>query len=630
MKAWIFKQKRAILCLSVATLMSGCQSTQDKHTEKNSTTTHVVTAPTAVQTPYQLKILHINDHHSHLDEDQVQLKFDLGQGNEEFWVKRGGFARVTALMQVLDQPEQTIKMHGGDATTGDSYYTLTDGVSDAVAMNQICFDTFVFGNHEFDAKDQGLKFFIDQLTQQQLGKCQKPTQILAANVVFGPTSPLYQNQQVKKSTIIEKQGEKIGIIGITIAKKTKNAAQTNADTLLTDELTAAQQEIDALKAQGVNKIILQSHIGYDFDQKIAQQLTDVDVIVGADSHTFLGPQSLNTVGLKPQGEYPTRTTNKNGDPVCIVQAWQYTYVLGELNVQFDPEGRIINCQGTPHLLLDEHIKHANTGKEISVEELEKIEHIIQKNDLPLRFVTPDFNTQKAIQPFKNRKEILENTVVATAKTPFCSQNKPSKTPKESCVTYGGDIQQYVAEAIYQQAQHYFKADLSLQNAGGVRMAIPQGPITQDTIYQLMPFKNKLVQLSMTGVEIKATLEDAIDGSAASAGGYPYAGAMRWVVDLTQPKGQRVQQLEVRASSGKYQPIRLNKTYQVATSDFLAHGYWYYNTLKTVTGSRYREFNVDYTQVFLDYLNALPTVKGEKVIQRLPISAYSTQSLIDAP
>lgn len=352
MKAWIFKQKRAILCLSVATLMSGCQSTQDKHTEKDSTTTHVVTAPTAVQTPYQLKILHINDHHSHLDEDQVQLKFDLGQGNEAFWVKRGGFARVTALMQVLDQPEQTIKMHGGDATTGDSYYTLTDGVSDAVAMNQICFDTFVFGNHEFDAKDQGLKFFIDQLTQQQLGKCQKPTQILAANVVFDPTSPLYQNQQVKKSTIIEKQGEKIGIVGITIAKKTKNAAQTNADTLLTDELTAAQQEIDALKAQGVNKIILQSHIGYDFDQKIAQQLTDVDVIVGADSHTFLGPQSLNNVGLKPQGEYPTRTTNKNGDPVCIVQAWQYTYVLGELNVQFDPEGRIINCQGTPHLLLD--------------------------------------------------------------------------------------------------------------------------------------------------------------------------------------------------------------------------------------------------------------------------------------
>ena len=46
---------------------------------------------------------------------------------------------------------------------------------------------------------------------------------------------------------------------------------------------------------------------------------------------------------------------------------------------------------------------------------------------------------------------------------------------------------------------------------------------------------------MTGNEVKATLEDAIDGVIAqnNTGSYPYTGGMRWKVDFTQNKGQRV-------------------------------------------------------------------------------------------
>src|SRR5690606_42022624 len=52
-----------------------------------------------------------------------------------------------------------------------------------------------------------------------------------------------------------------------------------------DETAAAQAQIDALRAQGVNKIILMSHIGYGNDRAIIPNLSGVDVVVGGDSRS---------------------------------------------------------------------------------------------------------------------------------------------------------------------------------------------------------------------------------------------------------------------------------------------------------------------------------------------------------
>lgn len=612
--------KLSVLCVSVAGMMLGCYSAKQPHVEPTS----VVTPP-----PFELTILHINDHHSHLDEETVKLKFDVGQGPEEFMVDRGGVARVATMIKQLDRPQKNIlKMHAGDAITGDFYYTLTDGVADAAAMNQICFDTFVLGNHEFDAKDAGLKYFLDALKQQ--GKCKQATQVLSANVMFGPSSPLYQTKDVQKTAIFEKQGQKIGVVGLTIAGKTKNASQPNADTIFADEVKTAQQEIDNLKSQGVNKIILQAHLGYDFDKKIAQQLTDVDVIVGGDSHTFLGPKQLETVGLKPEDEYPKQLKNKNGDPVCIVQAWQYNYVLGELNVKFDPQGRVIQCSGTPHILIGDDFKRIKDPTHvINQAELGKIKQQIEQQKLPFDIVEPDLDMQIALQPYTLKKQSFTSHVIGYATEDLCTQSKPTHQPTGMCSTSSGDVQQLMAEAMYLQGKKQFKADFSIQNGGGVRIEIPKGPVTVDMVYRLLPFKNKLVQLDMTGAEIKATLEDVVDALAANnKGSYPYSAGMRWRVDKTLPKNQRIQNIEVKNGQGKFQPISLQKTYRVATIDFLARGSESYTRFKDVTGTRRHDYETDYADIFLNYVDNLPTVNGQKQIRRLPVSDYSTQKYIE--
>ncbi|MBF7689092.1 bifunctional metallophosphatase/5'-nucleotidase [Acinetobacter rathckeae] len=575
--------------------------------------------------PFTLTVAHINDHHSHLDEEQTTVKFDLGQGPENILINRGGMARVASMMKQIEQKDpNVIKIHAGDAITGDLYFNLTQGLADAAVMNQICFDSYTLGNHEFDAKDAGLKVFLDGLKQ---GHCKTPIHILSANVTFGPSSALYQTNRVKKSVVIERQGQKIGLVGITIAGKTKNASQPNADTVFAEEIATAQAQIDQLKAQGVDKIILQTHVGYERDLNIATQLNDVDVIIGGDSHTLLGPESLKTVGLNPVADYPTVVKNKQGDKVCIAQAWQYNYAVGELKVRFDPQGKVLDCGGQAHILLGTDMQRVKSNSPLTAQQKQQIQEYVAKMHLPLSFITPDAQMQQVLKPYQLKKKTYVDTVVGTANEAFCSQTRPTKKPKENCLTYGGDVQQLVAQAMLQQAKKYFAADLSIQNGGGVRIEIPQGPMNVATVYQLLPFKNTLVQLSMTGHEVKATLEDAIEGANTDIGAYPYTAGLRWEVDMTKAKGQRVQNLQLKNASGQYQNFDLDRTYQVATIDFLARGSNYYTTLTSIQGERRKDFSLDYADIFLNYLSDIAKNQPKKGIYRLPIADYSTQKYI---
>src|SRR5690606_36786899 len=125
------------------------------------------------------------------------------------------------------------------------------------------------------------------------------------------------------------------IVGRTIAGKIKASSSPDVDTSFEDEVTAAQREIDKLRAQSINKIIVMSHVGYGYDKEIAAKLSGVDVIVGGDSLTQLGSEALKPMGVGPPCDaYPTRVTEKADKNVCVVQAWEYAQVVGELKVLF--------------------------------------------------------------------------------------------------------------------------------------------------------------------------------------------------------------------------------------------------------------------------------------------------------
>ncbi len=70
--------------------------------------------------------------------------------------------------------------------------------------------------------------------------------------------------------------------------KLKNASRPNSDTLFKDEVTTAQKYIDELKQQGIDGIIVPVSLGLSRRKELATQLSGIDVIVGGDSHTFIG------------------------------------------------------------------------------------------------------------------------------------------------------------------------------------------------------------------------------------------------------------------------------------------------------------------------------------------------------
>ena len=622
---------RAVLCGVVVAALAACGGGSDDDNGKS--------AP--------LTILHINDHHSALASKTATLQLPVDGKTTAVTVDAAGFPRVTAAIDAIAaKSDQVLKLHAGDAITGTLYFNRAgaDGQADMAMMNTVCFDAYTLGNHEFDKGDTGLKGILDRLKS---GSCNTP--VLSANVQFGAGSALNASRApgvVKPSTIVERGGQKIGIIGLTIAQKTKASSSPDKDTLFEDEVTAAQREIDMLQTQGVQRIVLLSHIGYDYDKQLAAKLRGVDVIVGGDSHTLLGPDALKTLGVgTPGGAYPTRTTDKDGKPVCVVQAWEYSQVVGELKVQFDKNGVVTECVGTPHVLIGDQFKIG--GKDVTEAQRTAIVNSVNASGF-LRMTTPSAKAQTVLQPFADKVAGFNATKVAVAPRELCSRRVPGgagtmdySRSSAACNTEGsvslrgGDIQQLVAQAYLEVANRsYGGADISLQSGGGVRVPLT-GEVTAANAIQVLPFGNMLYRLNVTGTEVKAMLEDGLEavyGAGGSTGPYPYTGGLRFDVNAAATLGSRVTGIEVRdATTGSWAALDASKTYRLFVLSFNANGGDGYKTLAAVPAARRLDIGVLDADVFFNYIESQPkdASTGLPVLQRLTTDLYSTKSFAGA-
>lgn len=570
--------------------------------------------------PLDITIIHINDHHSHLDEASMSLTLD----GKKTYVKVGGFPRVVTGIKYLRSKEKNpVTIHAGDAVTGDLYYTLFKGEADAALMNQACFDYFTLGNHEFDDGDAGLKRFLDFLAQ---GSCK--TKVLSANVIpevgVSPLAPKTSTDYFKPYNVRKIEGELVGFIGLDIANKTKNSSSPDKTTRFLDEAETAQKYINILKkGHGVNKVVLITHYQYENDKKLAAKLDGVDVIIGGDSHTLLG--DFNKYGLNSAGNYPTKVTDKAGNPVCIAQAWQYSAMVGKLNVSFDGEGKVTRCDGTAYLGLGDSFKRKNSkGKKVELKGSERqavLDAIAA--DEQLQIVPKDYLAQSKLNEFSGRVDALKKAVIGIAVDNLCLERIPGQGKSALCdksVTQdkGSDITNLVAQAFLKMA---VESEVCIQNGGGVRVDVPKGDITIGTAYTLLPFANTIYELDMTGAEIKSTLEDAVDfAKNGSTGAYPYAAGLRWKVAMGEPKGQRIYDLQVKVKGATtWKAIDNSKLYKVATNSYIAGGKDGYTTMGKIPKDRRLDTYLDYAQSFVNY------VKKKGSVSKPADDDYSTQS-----
>ena len=146
-------------------------------------------------------------------------------------------------------------------------------------------------------------------------------------------------------------GEQVGVIGITTVRKIMESSSPDPGTKILDEKETVKAQVEALTELGVNKIVVMTHIGYQNDIDWIAGLDGVDVVVGGDSHTLLGDDQTGMIAT-PRGSYATVIEKADGTKACIVQAWEYAKTIGNLDVDFDDDGDVVSCIGSPVFPLD--------------------------------------------------------------------------------------------------------------------------------------------------------------------------------------------------------------------------------------------------------------------------------------
>jgi len=542
---------------------------------------------------FELNVAHINDHHSHLEEEKMPLKLN----GQTVTATIGGLPRVAQeIKDFRKNNKNTLVLHAGDAVTGTLYYTLFEGKADAELMNVINFDAFTLGNHEFDDGNKVLKSFLDALT----------IPIVSSNVV--PDKGSILEGKWKPYLIKNVGGQKIGIIGIDVVKKTKESSNPGDDVKFLDEVETARKYVKKLQDEGINKIIVLSHAGYEKNVEIGEKVDGVDLIISGDTHYLLGKE-FEQFGLVPEKpDYPKKVNSPDGNPVYIAEAWNYSYLLGEMKAKFDKNGVIKELIPTPKVLIGDtfEIKNAE-GKVVQLGEKEKAVIINSiKNNKNIKVVKNDPVTQKLLERYQKEKTELGKKSVGkiTEEILGGSDNRvPGPHNKD-----GSFATTLVAESVLHKLRNMGtgNVDFVIVNAGNVRITLNPGNFTYDQAYSLLPFTSNTVFITdITGAEVKQVLEDAIDYvlNGGSTGAFPYGAGIRYEATKEGNLGTRVKKIEVfDFKANKWVPIDAKKSYMLAVNSYIAKGKDGYTTLGKITAqNRGTDTHLSDTKIFIDYL-----------------------------
>jgi len=492
----------------------------------------------AASADYSLTVLHTNDFHARFEPIS---KYDSGCSAEKNAEGEcfGGTARlVTAVADARARSNNSILVSGGDQFQGTLYYTYYKGAMAAEMMNQLGYDGMTVGNHEFDDGPEVLRGFAQTINFP----------ILMSNADF-TNEPLIADV-IEKSTVIERGGEKIGLIGLT-PHDTDELASPGPNVTFSDPVPAVQAEVDRLTAEGVNKIIVLSHSGYVVDQRVAAETTGVDIIVGGHSNSL-----LSNVNERAVGPYPTMVGN-----TAVVQAYAYGKLLGELNVTFDDEGNITEASGEP-LVMDAEV----------AEDDATVARIAELG-LPLDEIRQKVVAQSA--------EVIEGD-------------------RAVCRIQECPMGNLIADAMLARVADQ-GVTIAIANSGGIRSSIDAGDVTMGEVLTVLPFQNTLSTFQVSGQTVVDALENGVSQIEEVKGRFPQVAGLRFTFDASVAAGEgRVTEVLV-ADGDAWVAIDPAKTYGLVSNNYVRGGGDGYKMFRDADNAY--DFGPDLADVLAEYMAA---------------------------
>ena len=408
--------------------------------------------------------------------------------------------------QNLTSGTDKLKLASGDIMLGEDPKVNKIAVN---FMNYIGIMATAVGNHECDMKTTGFLEIIKDSKQK----------LLACNLKTTADNPI--NQYIEKSYIQEINGHKYGIIGVLptdIISRVKYGKifqeQKIIPVSIDETIQCIQTEVDKLKKQGIDKIILLSHSGYGYDVKIAKNTSGIDIILGGHSHNLIyGAENGKNLVM-----------SKSNEPVIITQAGRDGKNFGILNVEFDKNGIIKKVQN-----------NVVTTRGFS------------RNAVARNIFGKIQGKSKVLGEIRTAPPILQNDLL-----------EPN-----ALAYYGLD-----------EIRDLTGADIAIVGASNIRGYVEKGKIDTGTTSEISPFKNKIVKIKYSEQE----LVDAIKFCAKSfvnvnnKPGIMYVSGLKYTVS----KNGLVYDMSYVKRDGTEETIdvenpRKDRIYSVAINDYYSSG-----------------------------------------------------------
>lgn len=419
--------------------------------------------------------------------------------------KSGSYAQIaTYVNEVRKNAKNVILVDIGDAiqdnqvevfAKSEKYYK--DNPVPKV-LNAMGYDIFILGNHEFNFGMTALNEILKDIQAKTL----------TANFYHKENGKRY----VEPTMIVEKEGVKLGIIGLT----TPMSAIFEKDTGHLDKMTfsspseEAKKQIAALKAQNVDAIVVLAHMGIENENNIAdtgvadliQNVDGIDVIIAGHMHKNVSSETIkNTVVTEPH---------------------RYGTVVSEVDMTFD-----VDPQGKVKLL-------SKTAKTVPVNKLDA-----------------DPNIVKIYQPYHDELRRLNNVKIGETANEMIPQGKNHGVS----IAFSQDTG--MSSFITDVMQHYSHADVTAFAFDYETVRLDKGEIKKkDVIYNYRYAGGDVSVYEVTGKQLKQYMNWAADYFDTIQEGdkeYRYNaerkkskyvtfdifGGVKYNIDLRKPSGEKI-------------------------------------------------------------------------------------------
>ena len=460
---------------------------------------------TAMAQEVNIKILGTSDIHGRV------VPWSYGADVED---KSGSYAQIaTYVKDVRKNNKNVVLVDVGDAIQDnqvdvfakDKKYYKDHPIPKV--LNEMKYDIFVLGNHEFNFGMKALDEILKDIKAKKL----------TANFYHKKNDKRY----IDATTIIEKDGVKLGIIGLSTPMSAKFEEDTGnlKDMKFTSPTEEARTQVEKLKAKGVDAIIAVTHMGIDNENNIPDTgmrdvinaVDGIDVVIAGHMHK----------------DVPSETIKNT----LITEPHRYGTVVSEVDLTFD----------------------INDKKEVKLVKKES-------KTVPVKALEADKKIVEIYKPYHEKLRELNNVVIGQT----ANEMVPQETKHGVSAAFSKDTG--LSSFINDVEQHYSGADVVTFSFDHQKARMDKGDIKKkDIIFNYRYAGGDVTVYEMTGKQLKEYMEwsanyfDTIqpgdteyrynaERKKSKYVTYDIFGGVNYKIDLRNPKGSKI--VDLTLADGK--------------------------------------------------------------------------------